>query len=216
MKRPLILIPTPAEYRVVQPRIASAGIDPKHIALCGFGLIAAAARTMQLIAQHQPDEVLLVGIAGSFASETPVGDAILFDEVTCYGIGSGTGINHESAADMGWPQIAGESAASDIGDTILIPGLPTERTQPRSGRLLSVTAASGDASDASLRRQKYPDATAEDMEGYGVALACRLMAIPFDIVRGLSNPVGNRDITNWQIQPAFESAADLAAELIAE
>ncbi len=38
--------------------------------LCGFGPIAAAARAGALIARYKPERVLLVGIAGSFDTET--------------------------------------------------------------------------------------------------------------------------------------------------
>lgn len=81
--------------------------------------------------------------------------------------------------------------------------------------LLTACAASATADDAALRRHIFPAAVAEDMEGFGVALACRLSGIPLGIVRGISNTAGDRDKARWQIEPALAAAADLAAEILA-
>ncbi len=45
----------------------------------------------------------------------------------------------------------------------------------------------------------FPDAMAEDMEGFGVALACRFAEVPLSIVRGFSNWVGDRNHSNWKV-----------------
>jgi futalosine hydrolase len=83
-----------------------------------------------------------------------------------------------------------------------------------AGLLLTCCAASTDSRDADARRNRFPQAAAEDMEGFGVALACTLAGVPLQIVRGISNQVGDRNHANWQIEPALTSAADLAKELI--
>jgi futalosine hydrolase len=56
--------------------------------------------------------------------------------------------------------------------------------------------------------------TAEDMEGFAVAAACRLAGIPLDIVRGISNTAGDRDHSHGQIDAACRAAASLAAALL--
>ena len=57
---------------------------------------------------------------------------------------------------------------------------------------------------------------AEDMEGFGVALACRLGGVPLGIVRGISNDAGDRDKSRWQIPAALTAAAELALRILAE
>jgi futalosine hydrolase len=57
---------------------------------------------------------------------------------------------------------------------------------------------------------------AEDMEGFAVALACRLVGVPLDIVRGISNDAGDRDKVRWQVPQALRAAADLAALILAD
>jgi futalosine hydrolase len=81
--------------------------------------------------------------------------------------------------------------------------------------LLTACAASADAADVAVRRRLFPTAVAEDMEGFGVALACRLAGVPLAIVRGISNDAGDRDKRRWQIGPALEAAASLARTFIA-
>ena len=52
------------------------------------------------------------------------------------------------------------------------------------------------------------------MEGYAVALACRLDNLPLVIVRGVSNVVGDRLSANWQIREAMAAARLVAEEAI--
>ena len=79
--------------------------------------------------------------------------------------------------------------------------------------LLSVCAASADPSEAADRLRRYPDACAEDMEGFGVALSCRLERVPLQIVRGVSNRVGDRDHGRWEIDSALLAAAILIRQI---
>ena len=67
--------------------------------LCGFGPVSAAASTATLIARHQPERVLLTGIAGTFDPDAlPVGTAAVFSKVVMYGVGIGAGDVFRSAS----------------------------------------------------------------------------------------------------------------------
>ncbi len=59
----------------------------------------------------------------------------------------------------------------------------------------------------------FPKAVAEDMEGYAVALACRLHDVPLTIIRGISNQAGDRNHDGWQVAEALQSAAELFGEV---
>ena len=193
----LILIPTTVEAQVLEPLVGpSLDPDDDTIALCGFGLVAAAARTSQLLAMHRPDKVYLVGIAGAIGSALEAGQACAFGEVACYGIGAGTGASHQTANDMGWNQWPGIHDVIQLG------------TAKGPGRLISVAAASGSHGDVQLRIDRFPSVVAEDMEGYSVALACQLADVPLTIVRGISNVAGDRDVSNWKINEALEAAGE--------
>lgn len=210
----LILIPTPMEMDQLQEVID----PPKHteiaMQLCGLGPIAAAARAGNLISRYQPDRVLLIGIAGTFdAKRYPVGSAHRFSQTCCDGIGVGTGDSFMSASQLGWHQFAGADAQPEIGDTLpldsgFVHGIPA------SGTLLTCCSASDSATTAAARRKRFPDANAEDMEGYAVAMACNLANVPLQIVRGISNEVGDRNRAAWEIEKGIHAAAELATKLM--
>jgi futalosine hydrolase len=215
----LILIPTESERDVLGPLLEPALRADDRLELCGFGLVAAAALTAQLIANLRPERVILVGIAGTLCDDLPVGSATVFDEVACYGIGAGSGAAHQSAGDMGWHYVGGRVSDTNIGgtvisDTISLQGCRSADAMVRSSQLLSVTAASGDSNDAAIRRRRFPDAVAEDMEGFAVAMACRLAGVPVTVVRGISNQVGDRNVANWQVKPALEAATALVRNIV--
>jgi len=212
MRPVLLLVPTAGERRV----LAAALGDSCRIELCGFGPIAAAARTATLLAEHTPARVLLAGIAGRFDDRLTIGSAHLFSEVACYGVGAGSGAAFEPAAALGWPQWPGDPPGDEaaIGDVIACEAA-TAPAPPAAGLLLTACAASADTADVATRRRLFPAAVAEDMEGFGVALACRLAGVPLRIVRGISNTAGDRDKSRWQIGPALEAVAALAHTLLA-
>jgi futalosine hydrolase len=190
-------------------------------ALCGFGPVAAAARAAQLIAEHKPERVLLVGIAGSLDDRLAIGSAHRFDRVACYGVGVGSGGDFVPAAALGWQQWPGDAGdASDqtggqIGDVISCAASDRAGGE-QADLLLTACAAAANAEDVRLRLQAFPGAVAEDMEGFAVAFACRLRGVPFDIVRGISNRAGDRDKARWQVAAALEAAGRLAVEIMAE
>jgi futalosine hydrolase len=217
MRQYLLLVPTELERGVIAPAVAAACGSTIRSELCGFGPVVAAARTARLIAEHRPDHVLLVGIAGRFADRLAISRAYAFERVACHGIGAGSGDAFVPAEAMGWPQWPGDGSdpAMRIGGSLPC----TSGTLPasaRAGLLLSACAASADEADVRSRLRLHPDAVAEDMEGFAVAAACRLAGVPLDIVRGISNTAGDRDTSGWQIEAACRAAAALTAMLLGE
>ena len=215
MPKHLILIPTDLERRVVAARLDGLLPTDVRMELCGFGLVAAAARTAALVASLRPDRVTLLGIAGRFGDSLALGQAALFDAVACYGIGAGTGAGFISAASLGWPQWPG--SPGDLG-TVIRDTLPCaiagDGHLPHSPLLLSVAAASAGPDDVALRRVTAPTAGAEDMEGFAVALACRLAGVPCRILRGISNDAGDREAVRWRTDEALTAAAELLLRIV--
>lgn len=205
----LILIPTALESDLIASQLARF-TEPGDalVTHCGFGPVAAAAVTTEAIIKHQPKRVILLGIAGAYQStkeDLTVGQAYRFASVAIDGIGVGSGDEFQSASDLGWPQFAGGSRSAEdqhrpaIGDHI-------ELNSNSPYQLLTVCAASAAPAQAHRRYKRYGSA-AEDMEGFAVAMACRLQEVPLEIIRGISNVAGDRDKSNWQIKAALISAA---------
>ncbi len=215
----LILVPTAVEERRIEDHGGfDAGLGV--VALCGFGPIAAAARTAELLATWRPGRVVLVGIAGTFDPEIlPIGRALAFDAVAVEGIGAGEGRDLAGPAALGFPQWPGNGGAEAIHDRIVLS--PSRAHDPerlrdpeRTALLLSTCAASASPAQAALRRERFTEALAEDMEGFSVALACALAGVPCQIVRGFSNVVGVRKPAYWRIPAALAAARLCALEVL--
>ena len=210
----LLLIPTQPELNVLQPLLGKAA--RRHnwsIELCGFGPIAAAARTSQLVSHQHPDRVLLIGVAGTYDPGQPLGVAVEYGHVACYGIGAGTGEHHQSASDLGWPQWQAVDSSRKIGDPISLDD-DGRQGHPNGGNLLTCCSASTTLEDVQHRTRLHPEATAEDMEGFGVALACELISVRLQIARGISNIAGDRNQEHWQFRAALEAVGELALSII--
>ncbi len=210
----LILVPTPREMDVIQRRWnQQVRHHQRSFQICGFGPIAAAARTGALLARYKPERVILIGIAGSYDDRLNVGSAYRFDSVVCDGIGVGAGANFQTAGVLGWYQFKGDETEPRVGDLLTLDSAYIDQI-PSAGRLLTCCAASADPREAQWRSNRYPEAVAEDMEGFAVALACSFARVPLQIVRGISNRVGDRDHSRWRIDDALTSAAEFAADLV--
>ena len=192
--------------------------------LSGFGPVAAAARTAQLLAVLRPRRVLLLGIAGAYDIERhPIGSALEFSEVALDGVGVGEGRGFRGPPAIGFPQWPGRPVRGqpdDGGDEDLV-GAVHDRlllgAGGGEGLLLTTCAASASPAEAAVRLERFPEALAEDMEGFAVALACALEGVPLCIVRGISNQVGVRDPAHWRIPAALAAARRAALErLVAE
>ncbi len=203
----LFVVPTEAERTLLSTAFLELGATAlsQELKLCGFGPIVSAARTAALIAKHHPSQVVLLGIAGRLSSRLVVGQAYAFTEVICYGVGAGQGTHFVSASQMGfdqWPIQPG------VQDCIALRN-PSGRSSPAENQLLTACAASADLGEAECKSTAYPNAVAEDMEGFGVAAACRLEETPLTVIRGISNAAGDRDKQNWQIATALHAVAQL-------
>lgn len=219
MTRVLVLVPTAFELRLLRPRIENLVSDTQSVvANCGFGPIAAGINTARLLQQHQPRRVILAGIAGTFLERLAIGTAASFSQIGCYGIGAGSGSSFKTASELGWNQWSESDEINRTGIECRGDVITLETNEHhssgaaddnRSLMLLTVCAASADETDASDKLKKFPDAAAEDMEAWSVAMACCLNDTPLTVIRGISNVAGVRDKTRWNIEGALTAVADV-------
>ena len=202
----LLLVPT----RMELSRLALPSAIARRAEICGFGPVAAAARTAQLLATTDADVVLLAGIAGAYDAEriVPIGSAVWCDDVTLDGVGAGEGEAFLSSDQLGFPLLElddGTPVASTL-PACVAPERPSEGNG-NVGHIgaLTVCAASGDAAQALRRKTLHPHATIEEMEGFGVALSAKLFGVDFAMVRGVSNVAGDRHVATWSIDEALAS-----------
>lgn len=212
MAGPLILIPTIGELKIIAPRLQRLNLPPETIQLCGFGPVSSGVRTSQLLNVAAPDQIFLVGIAGSLNRNCATGQAFVFDDVAMYGVGAGSGDTFRNAGELGWSHWISSTPDHDevrIGDRILL--RQNESDLPYQ-QLLTVCSAAATQKDTRDRLAKFPNALAEDMEGFSVAFAGAMAGVPVSIVRGISNIAGDREKSRWRIADALHAATDLLIE----
>ncbi len=199
----LVLVPTDAE------RAALASNRGPELERVGFGAIAAAARSAQLIAQKRPGRILVLGICGTYAQgELPIGQAAQFGRVSQWGLGAGSGAEHIGSQEMGLAQWPAEGERKAVLDELPLAS--------GDAALVSVCAASATPEEAGWVASRYPHAQAEDMETFGIALAAHLADVPVHCIRGASNLAGDRNKGNWRIPEALQASLALARKLFPE
>jgi futalosine hydrolase len=179
--------------------------------LCGFGPIVSGIRTTQLLQELGPSRVVLFGIAGSYAEDLTVGTCVEFSEVGCYGVGAGTGREFMTNAEMGWDQWSSKSESHLIRNVL---SLSSIASNTKSSQLLTCCSASAGSVDVQWRKSKFPNAIAEDMEGFAVAAACTMHNVPLHVLRGISNVAGNRNLKSWKIRDAMMAVEHAIAKFI--
>jgi len=213
MPRFLVFIPTDFELAKLQPMLAECVQRCDGVfATCGFGPIASGIRSMQLLMTHKPESAVLVGIAGAYGTDLPIGTAVSFERFGCYGIGAGSGRSFRTAGDLGWSQLVDQESGVSFGDIIPLPtaNQSNEPGNSRAGRmLLTACAASDSTDDVKNRLCRFPEAAAEDMEAFSVAMACQMAGVPLTVIRGISNVAGDRNKANWNVPAALNAAAEL-------
>lgn len=211
VSRVLILIPTARELELLPLVELRDGMHrdpwgdgrsaerPVLVSQCGFGAIAAAARTMELVRSFQPDAVLLAGIAGTYGTPK-IEEAGCFHRVSIADLGASGPDGVIPPSQLNIPQWSAEGIESPIFESLT---LCQAEEMTCWDQLITVNVAAGSDRDANVRRHQFPAADAEDMEGFGVALACAMTDTPLTIIRGISNRVGDRVVSHWRIAEAL-------------
>lgn len=179
-------------------------------ALCGFGPVAAAALSSITLAAERPEACLHVGIAGTFQPDVlPVGGVIRPAEVRLMGVGRGQGARFEGPRELGMAQAPEGPDGEAVYDTLPLAGAET------GGVLLTVATAAATSEHAAARLRRHPDVLAEDMESFGVALACRRLGVPLTVVRAVSNVVGEPDRGRWDVSTALDALREHLVRMLA-
>ena len=79
--------------------------------------------------------------------------------------------------------------------------------------MLTVSTVTGTTASTDELRRRHPDAVAEAMEGYGVAVAAAQAGVPFAELRTISNPIGPRDRDAWRLREALAALTAAAPAL---
>lgn len=209
MSRVLIVTSVEAERKAVEAGIR--GDSRFCVALCGVGPIEAAVETARLLASGSYHLVINAGIGGGFAGRAEVGSIVIGSETIAAQLGAedsdGSFIPFDQLGfggvchlKNGWSDRS-EAWAERLGNGQVAP-------------IVTVTTVTGTASSTAMIANRYPHAVAEAMEGFAVATAATKFGLPFIEVRAISNPIGPRDRSRWNIPAALSALTSAFAALL--
>jgi futalosine hydrolase len=183
----------------------------------GVGPVAAAVATSRLIAAldragRGVDLVVSAGIAGGFAGRAAIGDVLVASTVAFADLGATTDDGFLDLAGLG---LAGGAPLICPDASRLAAALTAAGATARSGTLLTLATMTGTDDRAAGLAAAHPDAVGEAMEGYGVAWAAAEHGLPWVELRAVSNLIGRRDRSSWNIPVAFGALGAAFAALVA-
>nr|MDT0660174.1 futalosine hydrolase [Micromonospora sp. DSM 115978] len=216
----LVVTAVPAEARAIRTGLDGAGpaAEAWSVVPVGVGPAAAAAGTARLLARAEAAgagyrAVISAGVAGGFPDRAAIGAIVLATRSVAADLGaeSPDGFLPIDQLGMTPEQLRGGSAIA--ADPTLIGALTTALPTATSGAILTVNTVTGTVRTAQALRARHPDAVAEAMEGYGVAVAAAQAGVPFAELRAISNPVGPRDRAAWRLAEALAALTTAATNL---
>jgi futalosine hydrolase len=185
-----------------------------HAFSCGVGPVAAAITTATLLAiEPSYDVVVNAGIAGGFNGRVSIGDIVLANLSTFADLGARTADGFLTLREMGLHQ----DSSLALGDQRLVDRISAAR-QLVSGEVLTLACMTGTEPDADELARRYPRALAEAMEGFAVISATRdhdSVRIVAEI-RAISNIIGRRERSTWNIPLAFDALAEAMSALLGD
>ncbi|MCM4079425.1 futalosine hydrolase [Paractinoplanes hotanensis] len=203
MTLPLLVVTAVA----AEAEAVRAGADPDNVVVepVGVGPAAAAAGTARLLATGRYRAVVSAGIAGGFPGRAPVGSIVLGARSIAADLGAETPDGFLPVDELGF----GTSVLSC--DPALLKALTAELPEAIVGDVVTLSTVTGTKRTADRLAESYPQAVAEAMEGYGVAVAAA--GLPFAELRAISNPVGPRDRAAWRLREAFAALSTASGQL---
>jgi adenosylhomocysteine nucleosidase len=179
----------------------------------GIGKVNASMGTALLLERFKPDAVINTGSAGGFKESLHVGDVVISNEVahhdvdvTAFGYeyGQVPQLPARFVADKRLIQVA-EKCAMNI-----------ETIQVEKGLIATGDSFINDPVRVEFIRTKFADLYAVEMEAAAIAQVCYQFAIPFVIIRALSDIAGKESDVSFDqfLHKAAHNSANLVISIV--
>ncbi|SBT51145.1 futalosine hydrolase [Micromonospora auratinigra] len=211
----LVVTAVPAEAEAIRAGLAEPAVT---VAPVGVGPAVAGAATARLLALAEAAgrpyrAVVSAGIAGGFVDRVPVGGTVLASRSVAADLGAESPDGFLPIEELGMSaELLGVGSVVPA-DPDLLAALRTALPDAVVGTVLTVGTVTGTAGSTAALAARHPDAVAEAMEGYGVAVAATQAGLPFAELRTVSNPIGPRDRGAWRMREAFAALTTAASAL---
>ncbi|BCJ58909.1 futalosine hydrolase [Micromonospora endophytica] len=211
----LVVTAVPAEAEAIQAGLADATVAVVPV---GVGPAVAGAATARLLALAEAAGrpyrgVVSAGVAGGFTDRVPVGGTVLGTRAVAADLGAESPDGFIPVDELGMPAELLGGGTSVAADADLLAALRAALPDAIVGPVLTVNTVTGTAASTETLRRRHPDAVAEAMEGYGVAVAASHAGLPFAELRTISNPIGPRDRSAWRLREALAALTAAAPVL---
>lgn len=177
------------------------------VIISGIGPAASAAATANALALQRFKAVVSLGICGGFTGAADVGDVIVATDIVAADLGADSPEGFLAMGQLGW---AHDSHPVDPALVSAVTGLLGEVV---TGPVLTVSTVTGTAARAGHLAERHGP-VAEAMEGWGVLTAALPHGLPVLEVRTVSNVVGARDLSTWDLPAAFASLTQVGRQLL--
>lgn len=168
----------------------------------GVGLLANSVALMRMAYEEKPDLVVQVGVAGCFDPSVPLGNIFAVKDDLPGDIGVEEDGKWKDIFDLklekpGYPPFEKKRLPNQHIDQYNLLQLPLATA-------VTVNEISTRQDRIQQLKKKY-EPLLETMEGAALHYVCRELNIPFLQIRSVSNYVGERDKTKWQLQEAISN-----------
>ncbi|WP_433653044.1 futalosine hydrolase [Micromonospora zamorensis] len=211
----LVVTAVPAEAEAVRAGLTDPTVTVTPV---GVGPAVAGAATARLLALAEAAgrpyrAVISAGVAGGFTGRAEVGDTVLGTASIAADLGAESPDGFIPVDELGMPPAMLGVGGVVPTDPSLLAALRAALPTATTGPVLTVSTVTGTAASTEELRRRHPEAVAEAMEGYGVAVAAAQAGVPFAELRTISNPIGPRDRDAWRLREALTALTAAAPAL---
>ncbi len=207
----LIISATDFELSVAQQKIKSSKNKEIIFVTTGVGVLVTAVHLSKIIYEQQPNFIIQAGIAGCFDSSISLGKTVLVEE--------------EYLGDLG---VTENGKWKDIFDLQLVKanskpfkkkGIINAQIQQYNYlklpivKAITVNQISTDKNHIQQLIKKY-NPSIETMEGAALHYVCNIYKIPYLQIRSISNYVGERNKSKWEINLALDNLSRTVKSII--
>lgn len=193
----------------VATELEGALLRPHVPVICtGVGAVNAAYALTRFLDRENVKAIVVCGIGGAYpGSGIPVG-GVVCAETECYGdLGSDSPGGFLDMQALGFAVVGGAVPLYNVLPMQIFPSA-------RRARFITMNTCTGN--DAGARAiEARTGGGVESMEGAAIAHVAALAGIPVGEIRGISNPVGNRDRSAWRVKEAAAAAQETLLDWIA-
>ena len=174
------------------------------VLVSGVGPVAAAAATAAALTTNSYEAVISAGVCGGLRGRSQVGQVVVAARTQPADLGCRVDDGFLTLEDMGLhqPSTVDHDRAGRWRDRLESAGV-----RATVGDVLTLSCMTGTDEEAQSLAARFPDAVAEAMEGWGVVWPTLGRSVITGEVRAVSNLVGKRDPSTWDLAGALDALA---------